>query len=66
MLYIVNNDAPGFIGKLGLLQAGIERIQGRAVGRMLIAVAGTEAAERLVARADGIAIERIGYVAADD
>ena len=49
-----------------LLQAGIERIQGRAVGRMLIAVAGTEAAERLAARADGIAIERIGYVAADD
>ncbi|AWN35671.1 methionine ABC transporter ATP-binding protein [Methylobacterium radiodurans] len=48
-----------------LLQAGIERIQGRAVGRMLVCVAGTEPAERLAAL-DGITIERIGYVAADD
>ncbi|SFM38107.1 methionine ABC transporter ATP-binding protein [Methylobacterium pseudosasicola] len=49
-----------------LLQAGIERIQGHAVGRMLVAVdgAGPDAEERL--RGLGGTIERIGYVAADD
>ncbi|MCJ2142643.1 methionine ABC transporter ATP-binding protein [Methylobacterium sp. E-066] len=49
-----------------LLQAGIERIQGHAVGRMLVAVdaAGPDAEDRL--RALGGTIERIGYVAADD
>ncbi|GJE42414.1 methionine ABC transporter ATP-binding protein [Methylobacterium soli] len=49
-----------------LLQAGIEQIQGHAVGRMLVAVgdAGPDAEARL--RALGGEIERIGYVAADD
>ncbi|MCJ2056249.1 ATP-binding cassette domain-containing protein [Methylobacterium sp. J-048] len=49
-----------------LLQAGIERIQGHAVGRMLVAVdaAGPDAEDRL--RGLGGTIERIGYVAADD
>ncbi|WP_336488529.1 methionine ABC transporter ATP-binding protein [Methylobacterium nigriterrae] len=51
-----------------LIQAGIERIEGRAVGRMLIAVADGEGdrvlEERL--RALGDEVERIGYVAADD
>lgn len=49
-----------------LLQAGIERIQGRTVGRMLVAVPGADrqAEERLAAL--GYEIERIGHVAADD
>ncbi|GJD95043.1 methionine ABC transporter ATP-binding protein [Methylobacterium iners] len=50
-----------------LLQAGIERIQGHAVGRMLIAVAaeaGPDLEVRL--RALGGSIERIGYVPSDD
>ncbi len=51
-------------GPLRLLQAGIERIQGHAVGRMLVAAGGAQAAERL--RATGLAVEEIGYVAADD
>jgi len=51
---------------VGLIQAGIDRIQGRAVGRMIIAIAGAapEVEERL--RVLGGEIERIGYVAADD
>ena len=51
-------------GPVHLLQAGIERIQGHAVGHLLIAAAGTEAEVRL--RAIGETVERIGYVAADD
>jgi D-methionine transport system ATP-binding protein len=49
-----------------LLQAGIERIQGHAVGRMLVAIeaAGPDAEDRL--RGLGASVERIGYVAADD
>jgi D-methionine transport system ATP-binding protein len=49
-----------------LIQAGIDRIQGRAVGRMLVAVAGAapEVEDRL--HVPGCEIERIGYVAADD
>ncbi|QGY03689.1 ATP-binding cassette domain-containing protein [Methylobacterium mesophilicum SR1.6/6] len=48
-----------------LLQAGIERIQGHAVGRMLVAVPGTDpdVAERL--RALGGEVERLGYVGPD-
>lgn len=63
-------DLSGLVAAAGapvrLLQAGIERIQGRAVGRMLIAV--TEADQGLEERlrALGGEIERIGYVAADD
>jgi D-methionine transport system ATP-binding protein len=50
-----------------LLQAGIERIQGHAVGRMLIAVA-AEAGPDLEGRlwALGGNVERIGYVSSDD
>jgi D-methionine transport system ATP-binding protein len=51
-------------GTVRLLQAGIERIQGHAVGRMLIAAANPEAEARL--RAIGQEVEGIGYVAADD
>ncbi|MCJ2136954.1 ATP-binding cassette domain-containing protein [Methylobacterium sp. J-026] len=53
-------------GPVRLLQAGIERIQGHAVGRMLIALdaAGPDAEDRL--RALGGTVERIGYVTADD
>ena len=51
-------------GPVRLLQAGIERIQGHAVGRMLVSAEGAEAEARL--RASGLTIERIGYVAADD
>lgn len=47
-----------------LLQAEIERIQGHAVGRMLIAAEWPEAEARL--RAIGLNVEGIGYVAADD
>lgn len=50
-------------GPVQLLQAGIERIQGHAVGRLLIA-AGPEAEARL--RAIGETVEGIGYVTADD
>ncbi len=49
-----------------LLQAGIDRIQGRAVGRMLIAVAGASPGVEDRLRALGGRIERIGHVAADD
>jgi D-methionine transport system ATP-binding protein len=51
-------------GPVRLLQAGVERIQGHAVGRMLIAAGGTGAEARL--RAIGETVEGIGYVAADD
>ncbi|MFC6790852.1 methionine ABC transporter ATP-binding protein [Methylobacterium komagatae] len=51
-------------GPVHLLQAGVERIQGHAVGRVLIAAEGTEAEARL--RAIGQDVEGIGYVAADD
>ncbi|MCJ2054881.1 methionine ABC transporter ATP-binding protein [Methylobacterium sp. J-070] len=51
-------------GPVHLLQAGVEHIQGHAVGRMLIAAGGTEAEARL--RAIGQDVEGIGYVAADD
>ncbi|TXM70041.1 ATP-binding cassette domain-containing protein [Methylobacterium sp. WL103] len=51
-------------GTVRLLQAGVECIQGHAVGRMLIAAEGTEAEARL--RAIGETVEGIGYVAADD
>ncbi|SDN64660.1 D-methionine transport system ATP-binding protein [Methylobacterium phyllostachyos] len=51
-------------GPVRLLQAGIERIQGHTVGRMLIAAGGAEAEARL--RAIGLEVEGIGYVAADD
>ena len=47
-----------------LLQAAVDRVQGRAVGRMLVAVADPDAENRL--RALGLDIERIGHVAADD
>jgi D-methionine transport system ATP-binding protein len=49
-----------------LLQAGIERIQGHAVGRMLVSVAeaGPDAEARL--RSLGGKVERIGYVSSDD
>jgi D-methionine transport system ATP-binding protein len=50
---------------LRLLQAGIERIQGHAVGRMLVAVPGTDpdVAERL--RALGGEVEELGYAGPD-
>ncbi|MGC5779582.1 methionine ABC transporter ATP-binding protein [Methylobacterium sp. NFXW15] len=51
-------------GPVHLLQAGVERIQGHAVGRMLVAVGGPDAEARL--RAIGQDVEGIGYVAADD
>jgi len=51
-------------GPVRLLQAGIERIQGRTVGRMLIAAGDARAEARL--RALGEEVEGIGYVAADD
>ena len=49
-----------------LLQAGIERIQGHVVGRMLIAVDAPDSDAEARLRALGGTIERIGYVAADD
>ncbi|GJD57583.1 methionine ABC transporter ATP-binding protein [Methylobacterium dankookense] len=51
-----------------LLQAGIERIQGHAVGRMLVAVAaaGADPGVEDRVRALGGVVERIGYVATDD
>ncbi|MCJ2010688.1 ATP-binding cassette domain-containing protein [Methylobacterium sp. J-092] len=51
-------------GSVRLLQAGVERIQGHAVGRLLIAAEGMQAEARL--RAIGETVEGIGYVAADD
>ncbi|MCJ2011493.1 ATP-binding cassette domain-containing protein [Methylobacterium sp. J-076] len=51
-------------GAVQLLQAGVERIQGHAVGRLLIAAEGPEAEARL--RAIGETVEGVGYVAADD
>ncbi len=49
-----------------LIQAGIDRIEGRAVGRMLVAVADGDGRAESRLRALGCAIERIGHVAADD
>ena len=46
-----------------LLQAGIERIQGHAVGRMLVAVPGADPDVEARLRALGGAVERLGYVA---
>ncbi|MCJ2026398.1 methionine ABC transporter ATP-binding protein [Methylobacterium sp. J-067] len=51
-------------GSVRLLQAEIERIQGHAVGRMLVAAEWPEAEAQL--RAIGLNVEGIGYVAADD
>ncbi len=51
-------------GPVRLLQAEIERIQGHAVGRMLVAAERPEAEARL--RAIGLNVEGIGHVAADD
>ncbi|WP_244476539.1 ATP-binding cassette domain-containing protein [Methylobacterium sp. Leaf469] len=51
-------------GPLRLLQASVERIQGHAVGRLLIAAENRQAEARL--RAIGVTVEGIGYVAADD
>ena len=51
-------------GSVQLLQAGVERIQGHAVGRLLVAAENPEAEARL--RASGQDVEGIGYVAADD
>lgn len=47
-----------------LLQAGLERIQGRALGRILIAVAGADPGVEARLRALGGSVERIGYRAA--
>ena len=49
-----------------LLQAAIDRLQGRAVGGMLIAVEGDGTDAEAALRASGAKVERIGYVAADD
>jgi D-methionine transport system ATP-binding protein len=48
-----------------LLQAGVERIQGHAVGRMLIAVPGADPDLETRLRALGGAAERLGYVGPD-
>ncbi|SFG30270.1 methionine ABC transporter ATP-binding protein [Methylobacterium gossipiicola] len=49
-----------------LIQAGLDRLQGRAVGRMIVAVADPDPEVEARLRALGAEIERIGYVAADD
>ena len=51
-------------GAVRLLQAGVDHIQGHAVGRVLVTAEGAEAEARL--RAAGFDVEGIGYVAADD
>ncbi|WCS23938.1 ATP-binding cassette domain-containing protein [Methylobacterium sp. NMS14P] len=48
-----------------LLQAGIERIQGHAVGRMLVAVPAEDPGAEARLRALGGDVERVGYVPAD-
>ena len=48
-----------------LLQAGIERIQGHAVGRMLVAVPAEDPGAEARLRALGDDVERVGYVPAD-
>ncbi|WP_457108237.1 methionine ABC transporter ATP-binding protein [Methylobacterium sp. P5_C11] len=48
-----------------LLQAGIERIQGHAVGRMLVAVPGADPDVEARLRALGGAVERLGYLGAE-
>ncbi|MGU3422552.1 methionine ABC transporter ATP-binding protein [Methylobacterium sp. D54C] len=48
-----------------LLQAGIERIQGHAVGRMLVAVPAEDPGAEARLRTLGGDVERVGYVPAD-
>jgi D-methionine transport system ATP-binding protein len=48
-----------------LLQAGIERIQGRAVGRILVAVAGEDPGVEGRLRALGGSVARLGYAGSD-
>ncbi len=51
-------------GPVRLLQAGIERIQGHTVGRLLVVAGGADAETRL--RAAGLEVEGLGHVTADD
>ncbi|WP_331316060.1 NIL domain-containing protein [Methylobacterium mesophilicum] len=63
--------APDLAGLAGagapvrLLQAGIERIQGHAVGRMLVAVPAEDPGAEARLRTLGGDVERVGYVPAD-